>query len=148
MTLKELIDVSYCEAFEVVIRDHGCGKWIYAYKIGEKVEVGKYDYYEHSNGRWEQSGRFFTPDKEIEVGRHDGKCKCLIIPKPISKLPKKIWDLQVAFFRYGIVVEKGIDHSYDCLAIDCFPEGFDKEEVKKNFANAKENFTDEQMTLF
>lgn len=148
MTLKELIDVSNCKAFEVVIRKDGCGEWIYAYKIGEKVQVGKYDYYKNSNGELRASGRFFRPDKEIEVSRHDGRCKCLIIPKPISKLPKKIWELKVASFRYGIVVEDTIQHSYDCLAIECFPEGFEREEVNNNFANAKENFTNAQMTLF
>ena len=143
MTLKELIDVSNCKAFEVVIREHGYGKWIYAYKIGEKVQVGKFDYYEHSNGKWEQSRRFFHPEKEIEVGRFDGACKCLIIPKPISKLPKKVWNLQVESFRYGVVVESGIDHSYDCLAINCFPEGWAEPEPEKVAEDPKE-----QMTLF
>lgn len=115
MTVKELLEVAWCDGVEIIIRENGDGKWIYAYKIGKEVQVGKYDYI---NGK--QSGRFFKPEKAVEVCRYDGNCRMLIIPKDVKKLPKEVKDLKVAMFRESYI-GPNIEHGFE---INCFPKGF------------------------
>ena len=127
MTLVELLEVAWCDAVEVIVREDGVGQWLYGYKIGKNVKVGKYDYYQNKDGELVQSGKFFHPEKAIEICRHDRHCRMLVIPKNISNLPKDLkhipkeaQELQVHLFRATYIGE-GIQHG---LEVWCYPKGY------------------------
>jgi len=120
MTVNELLSVAVCDAVTIIIRENGDSKWIYAYEIGEDVQVGKYDYFMDSNGRLTQAGKFYKPTKPIEVMGCHREMRKLIIPKKVSKLPKEVKDLKVASFRRTYIGPK-IDHAFE---IWCYPKGF------------------------
>ncbi len=143
MTVRDLIEANDPRAIEVIIREDGCGKWIYAYKVGERVQVGKYDYI---SSTMKCSGRFYIPPNKVEVCRHDGHCKCLIIPGPVKKkCPKEVLELEVAFFRFGSVVDDIIRSDHDALSISCYPKGWTAPEPA---AEKKRPADDNQLTLF
>lgn len=119
MTVHELLSVAVCDAVTIIIRENGDSKWIYAYEIGENVQVGKYDYYE-VNGELRCAGKFYKPTKPIEVMGCHREMRKLIIPKKVTKLPKEVKDLKVASFRRTYIGPK-IDHAFE---IWCYPKGF------------------------
>lgn len=122
ITVVQLLNCSMADAAEICIRSEGCGEWIYAYRIGKTVQVGKYDYYRDKDGALKPTNNFYVPDKPIEICRHDGHCRMLVIPKDIKKLPKEIRDLEVFLFRESyILCSQHIDHG---LLIDCYPKCF------------------------
>lgn len=144
MTVRDLIEANDPRAIEVIIRENGCGQWIYAYKIGERVQVGKYDYI---SATMKQNVRgFYIPANKVEVCRHDRHCKCLIIPGPVKKkCPKEVLELEVSTFRFGVVVDDIIRSDHDALAITCYPKGWTMPEPA---AEKKQPVDENQMTLF
>ena len=67
MTVQELLSVAWCDAVEIIVRENGDSRWIYAYKCGLNVQVGRYDYIRDKDGVLRESGRFFIPEKKVEV---------------------------------------------------------------------------------
>ena len=120
MTVKELIDVAVVDAVNIIVREHGCGKWLYAYKVGECVQVGKYDCIRDKDGVLKNVGKAYIPDNKIEVCRIDGQCRTLVIPKSLKYIPKEVQNLEIYNFRSSYVTtasERGME-------IFCYPKGY------------------------
>lgn len=140
MTVKELIDVASTNAVQIIVREDGCGLWLYAWKIGEKVEVGRYDYIRNSRGELKEAGRFYVPDNNVEVCRSDEHCRMMIIPKSLKHIPNEVQNLEIYNFRSSYV-DKSENRG---LEIWCYPKGYSV--PPKQFIAEK---TDEnQLSLF
>ena len=138
MTVKEFLDVAWTDGICVIIRQDGCGQWIYAYEIGKNVQVGKYDCI-RKDGKMQHSGKFFKPQKAVEVCRIDGHCKKLIIPKDVSKTPKEVLDLEIHMIRHSYI--PFVEHPFE---IECYPKGWIPTEPMLYHTETDEH----QLTLF
>ena len=118
MTVNELLSVAITDAVEIIIRENGERQWIYGYRIGEDVQIGRFEFFRNTKGELRESGRFFVPDNRIEICRCDGRCKMLVIPKAIKYLPKEAQNLEVSSFRYSFVLTKSHSHG---MEIWCYP---------------------------
>lgn len=120
MTVNELLSVAIVDHLRIIIREDGYGLWLYAWKIGEDVQVGKYDNFRDKDGKLVGAGKFYKPDKPIEVCRVDGQCRMLIIPKSLKHIPKEVQSLQVASFHHSYV-DSGDKRG---MEIWCYPSGW------------------------
>lgn len=144
MTVQELLSVASTEAVQIIIREGGDGKWIYAWKIGENVQVGRYDFIHNSRGELKEAGRFFVPDNRVEVCRVDGRCRMMIIPKSLKYLPKEVQSLEVSSFRSSYV-----DRTENRgLEIWCYPKDFIPPQEEHRVLKNEESKTNEQLSLF
>lgn len=125
ITVKDFLEVAWTDGILVIIREDGCGQWIYAYEIGKNVQVGKYDYFVQ-NDKLVSSGKFFSPNKSIEVCRCDSRCKKLIIPKDVRYTPKNVLELEIFSFRHSYI--PFVNHPFE---IFCYPKGWSAPVLEK-----------------
>ena len=140
MTVQELLSVAWCDAVEIIVRENGDSRWIYAYKCGLNVQVGRYDYIRDKDGVLRESGRFFIPEKKVEVCRVDGHCRMLVIPKSLKNLPKEAQELEISHFRYAYITRS----TENGLEITCYPKGWTPPEIPK----VVEEVNERQYSLF
>ena len=138
MKVHELVntfgwDVGYVE---VVVRERGCSKWIYAYRYGPQAFVGKYEKILSDKvleGSREYRAMLVPKGKEYEV--HEGAAVDNFRMKVGNKkLPKKVSELEVCSWRcMHSLAPKAPHDSKDhyAILIDAFPEGYVQEPEPK-----------------
>lgn len=140
MKVHELVntfgwDVGYAE---VVVRERGCSKWIYAYRYGPQAFVGKNDKIK-TDKTLERSREYramLVPvGKEYIVDTHIGIAgdECLM-KVGNKKLPKKVSELEVCSWRcMRSLAPKAPHDSKDhyAILIDAFQEGYVQEPEPK-----------------
>lgn len=153
MKVHELVntfgwDVGYVE---VVVRERGCSKWIYAYRYGHQAFVGKYDKIKTDKaleGSREYRAMLVPAGKEYIVDTHIGSGNECLMKIGNKKLPKKVAELEVCSWRCMRSLaprEKYDSTDHYAILIDAFLEGYVQEPEPKR----KESYTqlDGQMDI-
>lgn len=142
MTVGDLIEIADVDALEITVREHGCGLWVYQYRIGKTVQLGKYDHLVQKDGTFKECGKFIVPEKPTEFCRIDGRCRGIVIPKDINKLPKNVLELKIHHFRPMWILgcrDRGLE-------IDCYEYGY--KEPENPIMERRLNGDTKQMSLF
>jgi hypothetical protein len=131
MTVKELIEVSpYCDTAEIIIREHGHGRWLQGFRIGKMVKIypcDKCTEYRKKLAKDDQRGWIYL-DKGVEVDVE--VCRDLpmkVICKDVSKIPEHIANLQICSAQPRHIPQyhkDGLTHNDFAFEIDCYPDGF------------------------
>lgn len=140
MTVKELIDVSsFCDLVEVVVRDHGHGKWIQGYTVGKNAKLCPCHWTsalrEKYNVRYNQTV-YLEEGVEEDAQMGNAGLPMKIICKDVRKIPDYIGKLQVCEVQprnIPHIHKDGLTHNDFAYDIDCFPDGYEepKEEPKE-----------------
>ncbi len=149
MTVQELFEKDmFCDFLEVTVREDGCGKWLYQYRIGENVTNSVYDDL-FINGKWKRFERCVVPSNRTER-RTPNNLKGVLIPKKPEKALKEVGDLEVYGFRISHLfceIEHRRSGDWHGLAIEAYPKGWQKPEPPRLLKN-EEQTDEEQITLF
>lgn len=135
MTVGELVEAGFfCENIEVVVRKNGTGNWIQGYRVGkdaciypseQRAEVREIKYFNTGIERLKNG-------QEVDIKKGYG-LPMKVIAKSVEKLPEYIRKLQVAHYQprhiHSIHGDALTHNSFD-LDISCYPEGWEKEEIK------------------
>jgi len=140
MKVHELVDTFGWDVgyVEVVVRERGCSKWIYAYRYGHQAFVGKNDKIKSDKAlerAREYRSLLVPPGKEYIVDTHIGIVgdECLM-KVGNKKLPKKVAELEICSWRcMRSLAPKAPHDSTDhyAILIDAFPEGYVQEPEPK-----------------
>lgn len=154
MTVNDLIAAApFCDALEIVVREHGHGKWIMGYRISPKAEQWKA---EHTVELQEKKALMYGDkapklmDGEIRDVIHGYDLPLRIIKKDISKIPNYIGCLNVCSFQPRHIPSFHRDimtNNEFSLDINCYPEDFVFEK-ELELEQPKEAEIDGQMSLF
>lgn len=150
MTVQELFEKDmFCDFLEVTVREDGCGKWLYQYRIGENVTNAVHDDI-FVDGEWKHMNRCVVPNKRTERRMPNG-LQGVMIPKNPDKAGalKDVADLEVYGFRISSLfceIEHKRSGDWHGLAIEAYPKGWVKPEPPR--ALKSEPTDEEQITLF
>lgn len=150
MTVQELFEKDmFCDFLEVTVREDGCGKWLYQYRIGANVTNAVHDDI-FVDGQWKNMGRCVVPSKRTERRMPNG-LQGVIIPKNPDKAGalKDVADLEVYGFRISSLfceIEHRRSGDWHGLAIEAYPKGWVKPEQPRVLKS--EPTDEEQITLF
>ena len=156
MKVQELIDtfgwdVGYAE---VVVRERGCSKWIFAYRYGPQAYIGKYE--KVISDKVLESSREYRSmlvpkGKEYKVDPHVGvngeKCLMKVGNK---KLPKKISELEVCSWRCMQSLAPKAPHdsrNHYAILIDAFQEGYIPEPKQEHEQKAPDPQLEGQISI-
>ena len=150
MTVQELFEKDlFCDFLEVTVRENGCGKWLYQYRIGENVQNAVHDDM-FVDGEWKHMGRCVVPHNRTERKLPNGLMGVLIPKRPDKAgAMKDVADLEVCNFRISHLfceVEhrgRGDWHGLDIMA---YPKGWTKPEQPRPIKNDETEL--EQISLF
>lgn len=133
MTVKELYEhAPFCDTLEIVIREHGHGKWLQGYRIGKNVKIFPSELTAEIRERknieqYKSPSVYLEPDEEVDVKRgHDLPIK--VICKDISRTPEQIGNLIVCSYlpRHVPVLHKdALTHNDFELEINAFPPDYE-----------------------
>lgn len=152
MTVKELIAVSpFCDFVQIVVRNHGCGRWIQGYRIGKEAKLypvnctreilEKYNLQSH-----QRQTIPLNEGDEIDC-EHGRGLPMKVICKDVSKIPDNVANLTVAFVQPRHIPEihrEQLTHNNYEYDIDCFPDSYVPEPKEKQ---EKTETLDGQMTF-
>lgn len=144
MTVKELVEAApFCDTLEIVVREHGSGKWIQGYRIGKNVEIYPYECRAEIRegnivGRvFSEIGKKKPPLKDGEEKDifHSMNLKMKVIKKDVVHLPDNVAQLQVCSFQPRHIPgyhKEPMTHNDFKLDIRAYPEGWvpEKEQPK------------------
>lgn len=165
MTVKELIEAApNCDSAEIVVREHGSGKWMQGYRIGKGIEMFPCEFTIEFQETLDKSGKKYTYGKHID-GRqarhlttgevrdvyHSINLPMKLIKKDVSKLPDIVANLQVCSFQPRHIPsfhKEQMTHNDFTLDINCYPEGFCPELVEEKLKDKTSSEMDGQMSLF
>ena len=137
MTVKELVEAApSCDTLEVIVREHGCGKWIQGYLIGKNIDTypafQRKDWieYKKTHNNCYSDKRKLKDGEEVE-GTHGGcGLPMKLIKKSVSNIPDKVANLKVCRFQPRYIPcyhGEQLTHNEFQLDIEAYPEGWEPE---------------------
>jgi len=143
MNVKELVSAApNCDSVEIVVREHGSGRWIQGYRVGKDIEqfpceysievreaIDGHKYTKHIDGRSEKR----LNKGEIRDVLHGMNLPMKLIKKNVEHLPDNVAQLQVCSFQPRHIPSfhrEAMTHNEFTLDINCYPEGWKPEPPK------------------
>lgn len=138
MTVKELIDVSpFCDLVEVVIREHGHGKWVQGYTVGKNAKLSPCHWTKELREKYKASYNQTVyledgAEEDAQMGNRGLPMK--ILCRDVRKLPDYIGNLIICDVQPRNIPEihkNGLTHNDFSYDIDCFPDGYEPPKEEK-----------------
>lgn len=144
MTVRELIEAApFCDALEIVVREHGHGQWIQGYRISKHAEMWKSEHTVECGEKIKITYGDKAPrltDGEIRDVMHGYNLPLKIIKKDPEKIPDYIGNLIVCSFQPRNIPSfhrEQLTHNEFSMDICCYPDGY-VPEVEENKNNKQE----------